>query len=193
MPFISVAWMDPSVEHSGTVLGGQLGRSLCSSGRGRFAEETSGSPMRKNCRLFVLSCLWGFVRTPASCTSNSLKAGRQATAGLRSSTDHDGDDDDDGREGNARQEGLGSNSSQVLSNAACRWISTQAAVGICTCIVAFSYARPAASGTGFAARQSSYRTPCVCLGSASRRLSSIAPVPLSLSLSLSLGGPPSSL
>ncbi|KAL7822158.1 hypothetical protein V8C26DRAFT_289176 [Trichoderma gracile] len=57
-------------------------------------------------------------------------------------------------------------------------------------IVAFPCALPAASGTGFAARQSSYRTPCVCLGSASCRLCSIAPVPLALSLSsLSLLSP----
>ncbi|KAL6866919.1 hypothetical protein J3F83DRAFT_739293 [Trichoderma novae-zelandiae] len=54
-------------------------------------------------------------------------------------------------------------------------------------IVAFPYATSTASGTGFAARQSSYRTPCVCPGSASRRL---CPVPPPVLLFSSLLFPP---
>ncbi|EGR48727.1 uncharacterized protein TRIREDRAFT_107306 [Trichoderma reesei QM6a] len=99
---------------------GQLGRLLCCSSRGRLAEETSGSPMRKNRRLFVtgivLSRLWGWL----SGRSSAVRVTRPSRPGfaprLTTTAAADGDDDDDGREGilyMARQEGLGSNSSEA--------------------------------------------------------------------------------
>ncbi|KAL6885058.1 hypothetical protein HDV57DRAFT_411634 [Trichoderma longibrachiatum] len=68
---------------------GAIGSSRCSSGRGRLAEDASGSPMRKNRRLFVTGIVLfapvGVLRTQLYVSL--VRAGLEAKSpGLRSST-----------------------------------------------------------------------------------------------------------